>query len=170
MKEISPGESWEAASRRAYWDRDVPLESWRMMVRAGHRSYLPDAIVRIPVAQFVHFYGTEQFLLDWPMIRALLPVEAAEKAGMHDIVWSRLAGGGWNLRPSPDFYRMPRRRREFLARVARSPGESIYRIAKSLSMQYRRAHDHAMSLIREGRITAVAAVEGGHRKLKLFPS
>lgn len=138
--------------------------------REGHRSYLPDAISAMPAAQFIRFYGAERFVLDWPAMRSTLPVRVAGKTGMYDLIWSKLAGGGWNLKPAPDYYLMPTRRREFLARVARDPGESIYQVAKSLGMQYRRAHDHAAALAREGKIRAVEAVEGGHRKLKLLPS
>jgi hypothetical protein len=161
-------DSWEAVSKKAYWDRDVPLGKWREKVREGHMSYLPDAVSAMSVAEFVRFYGTRRFLLDWPAMRAALPVSASTKVGMYDIVWSRLAGGGWNLKPVPDFYRMPERRRQFLVQVARVPGKSIYTVAKSLNMQYRRAHDHAKSLLIEGKIRAVEAVEGGRRKLKLF--
>jgi predicted transcriptional regulator len=65
---------------------------------------------------------------------------------------------------------MPERRRELFVAVAREPGKSIYEVAKSLGMQYRRAHDHAVNLIREGKIRGADVVEGGHRKTKLYPS
>jgi hypothetical protein len=170
VKELNAADSWESISKRASWDREVSLDVWREKVREGHRSYLPDAITAMSAPQFVHFYGVERFLLDWPAMRARLPAAVAVKSGMYDLVWSKLAGGGWNLKPAPDYYLMPRRRREFLVNVARAPGQSIYQAAKSLHMQYRRAHDHAMTLAREGKIRTVEAVEGGHRKLKLFPS
>jgi predicted ArsR family transcriptional regulator len=81
-----------------------------------------------------------------------------------------LAGGGWNLRPVPDFHNMPRRRKQFMAQVARSPGKSIYELAKALGMQYRRAHEHAQTLTKEGKLRARESVENGHRKRKLFPA
>lgn len=90
--------------------------------------------------------------------------------GVYDIVWSKLAGGGWNLRPFSDFYTMPERRRQFLMAVAKAPGKSIYEIAKLLDMQYRRAHDHALTLIKSGKIRGKEKVENGHRKTKLYPA
>jgi hypothetical protein len=163
-------ENWEAVSKKAYWDRDVPLEKWRERISTGHRSYLPDAVSGIDVAEFVHFYGAERFVRDWPTLRPLLPGKVAKRTGVYDLAWSRLAGGGWNLRPVPDFNAMPERRRQFFVAVARSPGKSIYEVAKSLGMQYRRAHDHALNLIREGKIRGADVMEGGHRKTKLYPS
>ena len=65
---------------------------------------------------------------------------------------------------------MPERRRNFLTQVARAPGMSIYEVAKSLGLQYRRAHDHAANLLRDGKIRAVETIERGHRKMKLFPT
>lgn len=46
----------------------------------------------------------------------------------------------------------------------------LYEVAKSLGLQYRRAHDHAASLLKEGKIRAVETIERGHRKMKLFPT
>jgi len=170
VKKRNATDTWETVAKRAYWDRDVSLDVWREKVREGHPSYLPDAVSAMSAAQFIHFYGAQGFLLDWPAMRSKLPATVAGKAGMYDLIWSKLAGGGWNLKPAPDYYLLPKRRREFLAQVARDPGESIYQVAKSLHMQYRRAHDHATALVSEGKIRTVEAVEDGHRKLKLFPS
>lgn len=170
MKSMTEVGSWEAISRKAYWDRDIPLDKWRDRVSTGHRSYLPDAVTGMEVAEFVHFYGVGPFVRDWPRLRAQLPETVARKAALYDMAWSRLAGGGWNLRPFPDFSAMPQRRRQFLVAVAHNPGRSIYEIAKSLGMQYRRAHDHAANLIREGKLRGKDAVEGGHRKTKLYPA
>lgn len=170
MKPFSASETWETVSRKAYWDRDVTLEKWRDKVSTGHRSYLPDAVAGMDVAEFVHFYGVSQFVHDWPTLRQLLPKSIVRKASVYDLAWSRLAGGGWNLRPTPDFNALPERRRQFLVEVAKKPGRSIYEIAKTLGMQYRRAHEHAVNLIQVGKIRGKEAVEGGHRKKKLYPA
>lgn len=170
MKPPREIESWEAVSKKAYWDRDIPLEKWRDRVSTGHRSYLPDAVTRMEVSEFAHFYGVRKFVRDWPLLRAQLPEQAASKAGIYDIAWSRLAGGGWNLRPSPDFNTLPERRRQFMVAVAKTPGRSIYELAKALGMQYRRAHDHAVNLIQAGKVCSKEVVEGGRRKMKLYPA
>jgi hypothetical protein len=162
--------SWEAVSKKAYWDRDIPLEKWQDRVSIGHRSYLPDAVTGMDVSEFAHFYGLRKFVRDWPLLRAKLPEKSARKAGVYDMAWSRLAGGGWNLRPTPDFSTMPERRRQFMIAVAKAPGRSIYEIAKSLGMQYRRAYEHAVNLIQGGKIRGKEVVEGGHRKTKLYPT
>jgi hypothetical protein len=49
--------SWEVVSKKAYWDRDIPLEKCRSQVSTAHRSYLPDAVFWMDVSEFVHFYG-----------------------------------------------------------------------------------------------------------------
>lgn len=170
MKPRNTIEPWDAVSKKVYWDRDVALDKWREMVHAGHRSYLPDAVATMDVTEFVHFYGAKQFVLDWPTLRSSLPGPVAQRAGTYDLAWSRLAGGGWNLRPVKDFHDMPRRRKQFMVQVALSPGKSIYELAKSLGMQYRRAHEHAQTLIKEGKLRDREGVENGHRKRHLFPS
>lgn len=170
MRQHMEVESWEAVSKKAYWDRDIPLEKWQDRVSIGHRSYLPDAVTGMEVSEFAHFYGIRKFVRDWPLLRAKLPEKSARKAGVYDMAWSRLTGGGWNLRPTPDFSTMPERRRQFMIAVAKAPGRSIYEIAKSLGMQYRRAHEHAVNLIRVGKVRGKEVVEGGHRKTKLYPT
>ncbi|MFH1987964.1 MAG: hypothetical protein ABIK25_10105 [Pseudomonadota bacterium] len=170
MKPLMEVESWEAVSKKAYWDRDVPLEKWKERVSEGHRSYLPDAVTGLDISEFVHFYGVKKFIRDWPFLRANLPEKIARKAGVYDMAWSRLAGGGWNLRPTADFNAMPKRRRQFLVAIAKTPGMSIYEVAKMLGMQYRRAHDHAVNLIQGGKVRGKEVVEGGHRKTKLYPA
>jgi hypothetical protein len=170
MKAMAKEVTWEAISKKAYWDRDVPLEKWRDRVSTGHRSYLPDAVVGMTVSEFVHFYGVKNFVRDWPYLRSLLPENVAKKASIYDLAWSRLAGGGWNLRPFIDFNTMPEPRRQFLLAVASMPGNSIYELAKSLGMQYRRAHEHAVNLIQAGKVRGKVVVEGGRSKTKLYPT
>ena len=169
MKPRDEIESWDVVSKKVYWDRDVVLDKWRSMVSLGHRSYLPDAVKTMDVTEFIHFYGSKRFVETWPELRACLPVTADRDAKIYDAAWSRLVGGGWNLKPTRDFYSMPKRRRQFLLLAARSPGKSIYALAKELGMQYRRAHDHAQGLINEGKLRHIEVIEGGLRKRKLYP-
>ena len=161
---------WEALSKKVYWDREVPLARWREKIAAAHPSYLPAAIATMTPAEFIRFYGLEKFKRGWPAMRAKLPLETIRYAPVFDLAWSQAAGGGWNLRPSADFFAMPQRRRDFLTQVARTPGMSIYAVAKTLGLQYRRAHDHASQLITEGKIRAVETREHRRRKLQLFPA
>lgn len=163
-------EPWESVCKKAYWDREIPLGKWQDRVSIGHRSYLPDAVAGMEVSEFAHFYGIRKFARDWPLLRAKLPEKSARKAGVYDMAWSRLVGGGWNLRPTPDFSTMPKRRRQFMIAVAKTPGKSIYEIAKSLGMQYRRAHEHAANLIQDGKVRGKEVVESGRRKTKLYPT
>lgn len=142
-------EPWDVVSKKAYWDRNVEPQQWRDRIAIGHRSYLPDAIKAMRPLEFIHFYGRDTFVLDWPRLRALLPKNVHTHCPFYDVFWSQLAGGGYNLKPFPDHYELPERRRQFLRAVAKIPGKSIYEVAKSLDMQYRRAHDHALALIRD---------------------
>jgi hypothetical protein len=170
MKPLTELQSWETVSKKAYWDRDVSLKKWREMVAVGHPSYLPDAVSGMDVPEFVHYYGAQRFIADWPLLRTRLPDKVARNACLHDVAWSRLVGGGWNLRPSVDFTAMPQRRRQFLVAVCKSPGRNIYEVANSLGMQYRRAHEHAVSLMQDGKIRGRQVVDGGRRKTKLYPA
>lgn len=163
-------DSWETLSKKVYWDRDIPLERWRERISTGHRSYLPDAVSTMTPTEFVRFYGLSKFKRDWPTLRAKLPKETVKYAAIFDLAWSQSVGGSWNLRPTEDFFSMTEKRRNFLTQVAYVPGMSIYEIAKSLGLQYRRAHDHAARLLREGKIRTVETIERGHRKMKLFPT
>ncbi len=169
MKPRNEIEPWDTVSKKVYWDRDVALDKWKEMVSIGHRSYLPDAVATMDVVEFIHFYGAKRFVEDWPTLRGLLPAARIRRAGTYDMAWSRLVGGGWNLKPMKDFHVMPKRRKQFMLRVALLPGKSIYELAKDLGMQYRRAHDHAQTLIKEGKLRDKEVVQGGHRKRKLYP-
>jgi hypothetical protein len=162
-------EPWDVVSKKAYWDRDVDLHKWRDRIAIGHRSYLPDAVTAMHPREFIHFYGRQPFVSAWPKLRAMLPEQVARQCGLYDVFWSQLAGGGYNLKPLPDFYALPTRRHEFLTAVARTPGKSIYEIGKSLGLQYRRAHDHAVALMHDKRIKGRAVMDGNRRKIKLYP-
>jgi hypothetical protein len=162
--------NWETLSKKVYWDRDVPLDRWIEKITAGHRSYLPDAISTMTPAEFVHYYGVDLFKANWPRLRATLPKSALKYASVYDLAWSKAIGGGWNLRPTADFFEMPAKRRAFLIQVAKTPGRSIYAISKALGLQYRRAHDHAVRLRTEGKIRSFETVDHNHRTLKLFPA
>jgi len=169
MKPINTVESWKSVSKKVYWDRDVSLEKWIEKVSVGHRSYLPDAISAMDVSEFLYFYGVKKFTRDWPELRCHLPENVARKSGVYDLAWSKLVGGGWNLKPYSDFNHMPKRKQQFLIAVAKTPGLSIYEVAKSLDMQYRRAFEHAVNLRREGKMRASEVVESGRKKTKLYP-
>lgn len=168
--ETNAVEPWEAVSKKVYWDRDVPLEKWRKRVSEGHGSYLPDAVCLMSAKEFTHYYGIREFVLDWPRLRAGLSADVAKRTGMLGLAWSQLVGGGWNLRPFPDFYLMPAKRRAFLTQVAKTPGKSVCEVAKALGMQFRRARDHASALAKEGKVSPKALVEGGRRKTRLYPA
>ena len=170
MSEAARSDTWRTLSKKVFWDRDVALQRWRERVAAGHRSYLPDSIATLTPVEFVRFYGLDNFKRDWPALRAALPKETLKFASVFDVAWSHAVGGGWNLVPAADYYAMAARRRDFLTEVARAPGKSIYEVAKSLGMQYRRAHEHAGSLIEAGKIRSVDAVESGIRKRRLYPA
>lgn len=170
MKSPMKLETWESVSKKVYWDRDIPLEKWKDRISVGHHSYLPDAVTGMKVSEFVHFYGVKKFIRDWPVLRAKLPEKTVRKVALYDMAWSNLAGGGWNLRPTPDYFAMPERRRQFMVAIAKTPGRSIYEIAKALDMQYRRAHEHAINLILSGKVRGKDVKESGRRKTKLYPA
>ncbi len=163
-------QAWEKISKKTYWDRDVPLDVWRERTRQAHRSYLPEAVRRMQVREFAYFYGKDAFVADWPRLKAALPRDVAASAGMYDIAWSQLAGGSFNLRPVPQFYDMASKQREFFVEAMRTPGSSIYQIAKRLGMQYRRAHDHAQALIAQGIVRDKPVDSGGRKQRLLYPS
>lgn len=162
-------EPWDVVSKKAYWDRNVKLDKWRDRIAIGHRSYLPDAVRAMHPREFIYFYGSQSFVVDWPRLRALLPKNVQVYCPFYDVFWSQLAGGGYNLKPFPDYYELPERRRQFLTVVAKNPGKSIYEVAKTLDMQYRRAHDHATALIQANRIKGREVIDGSRRKIKLYP-
>jgi hypothetical protein len=170
MKSLKEVESWSVVSKKAYWDREVSLEKWKTRVAQAHRSYFPDAIAKFHAIEFIYFYGKSDYVTDWPKLRAQLPSSHQKYLGMYDLHWSQLAGGGWNLRPSLSYLDLSKRRKEFLLAISKTPGKSIYEIAKELHMQYRRAHDHAKDLMEKRLIRGQSVIETGHRKTKLFPA
>lgn len=161
---------WEALSKKAYWDRDVPLNIWKEGIAEAHRSYLPGAVKAFDPIEFIHYYGANEFKSDWPRLRKRLEADMVRRhAAVYDLAWSRLVSGTWNLAPDERVTALPERRREFLFAVSRRPGSSIYAIAAGLGMQYRRAHDHARELSQAGFVLMKPTVQGGRLSNKLFP-
>jgi hypothetical protein len=162
--------SWEVLSKKAYWDRDVQLSTWREQIRKAQRSFLPGAIKAFDPVEFIQYYGVEEFKADWPRLRKSLEADIAHRhAPVFDLAWSRLISGSWNLQPDERIASMPPRKREFLFAVARKPGLSIYAIAGSLGMQYRRAHEHAKALSEAGLLLIKPSVQSGRLSNLLFP-
>ncbi len=161
---------WDVLSKKAYWDRDVPLTTWQQRIREAHRSYLPGAIQAFDPVEFIHYYGVDAFKTDWPRLRRSLEADVAKRhSAVFDLAWSRLISGTWNLAPDDRVTSMPKRRREFLFAVARKPGSSIYAIAAMLGMQYKRAHEHARDLSEAGLLLIKPSVQTGRLSNLLFP-
>jgi hypothetical protein len=170
MKQLHEVLPWEALSKKAYWDRNVPLASWKKGIAQAHRSYLPGAIKALDPVEFIHYYGPSAFKADWPRLRRSLGADMTRRhAAVYDLAWSRLTSGTWNLAPDERITSMPKRRREFLFAVSRMPGSSIYALAACLGMQYRRAHDHARDLSQAGLVLIKPTVQGGRLSNLLFP-
>jgi len=115
-------EDWETVCKKVYWDRTIPLERWQERIAAGHRSYLPDAVSILNPVEFARYYGSENFKRDWPRLRSMLPAEFLQFAPVYDAAWSHAVGGGWNLKPTPDYFSMPKRRKAFLTEIVRTLG------------------------------------------------
>jgi hypothetical protein len=162
--------SWELLSKKAYWDRDVPLLTWQQRTSEAHRSYLPGAVKAFDPVEFIHYYGVPAFKTDWPRLRKSLEADVARRhTPVFDLAWSRLISGTWNLVPDERIASLPTRRREFLFAVVGKPGLSIYAIASMLGMQYRRAHEHAKDLSAEGLLLMKTSVQSGRSRNLLFP-
>ena len=161
---------WDALSKKAYWDRDVPLVIWKKGIAEAHRSYLPGAVKAFDPVEFIHYFGVNAFKADWPRLRKSLEADIARRhAAVFDLAWSRLISGTWNLAPDERIASMPKRRREFLFAISRRPGSSIYVIAGVLGMQYRRAHEHAQNLSQAGLVLMKPTVQSGRLSNRLFP-
>lgn len=162
--------AWVDLSKKAYWDRDVPLATWQQRISEAHRSYLPCAIKAFDPVDFIHYFGVDAFKAQWPRLRKCLDADTAKQhAPVFDLAWSRLVSGSWNLAPDESITTMPERRREFLYAVARKPGLSIYAIAAMLGMQYKRAHEHAKYLGQAGLLFIRPSVKAGRLSNLLFP-
>lgn len=157
--------TWEMTSKKAYWDRSINLDTWRSKVISGHPSYLPDAVKRMSAKEFIYFLGQEQFILNWPTMLASLPTAYVSNSWICTLNWSVLVSGSWNLLPKENFWLLSKKRREFFIQTAKQHGATIYCIAKSLNMQYRRAHEHAMDLIASSDIRGEHVFENGRKKL-----
>ena len=170
MKHRSEILSWEILSKKAYWDRDVPLSTWQQRTSEAHRSYLPGAVKAFDPVEFIHYYGVAAFKADWPRLRKSLEADVARRhTPAFDLAWSRLISGTWNLVPDDRIASLPTRRREFLFAVVGKPGLSIYAIANMLGMQYRRAHEHAKDLSEAGLLLMKPSVQSGRLSKLLFP-
>lgn len=168
MKSLDDLESWEVVSKKVYWDRDVSLNKWIEMIAIGHPSYLPDAINVMQAAEFLKFYGVRKFTHDWPFLKSQIKTKKG-KFGMYDLAWSQLSGGGYNLKPYPEFNDMPEDKKQFLIAVAKTPGKCIEQIAETLNIQCWQATQLADNLISDGKIKRVHQIDDGQVVIKLYP-
>ncbi|PKO61666.1 MAG: hypothetical protein CVU24_07580 [Betaproteobacteria bacterium HGW-Betaproteobacteria-18] len=87
MKPRNEVKPWNVVSKKVYWDRAVELEKWQERVAIGHPSYLPDAVATMDDVEFIHFYGAQRFVADWPALRESLPAAAIGQAAIYDMAW-----------------------------------------------------------------------------------
>jgi hypothetical protein len=163
---------WAGISKRAYWDRAVDLADWQEKIAQAHRSYLPEALQWFSAKEFAQLYGKEHFGEDWPRLKARaaqMQPELARFFPLYDVYWSHIVEAGVNLRPSLWWYDLPKREKEFLRAISRQPGQSIYKTAKDLKMQYRRAHDYTQDLIARGIVFVRSETVNNRPQSQLYP-
>ncbi|WP_430228425.1 winged helix-turn-helix domain-containing protein [Paraburkholderia tropica] len=144
--------SWDRIKRRVYWDRDVSLEKWQEFTAAAHPSFLPAAVYRMHVLDFIHYYGAKQFVQDWPRLREKLPLKEQKRAGWYDAVWSHLVSHSKNLFPVSDFWDMPRIRRDVMIAAAKEPGMNIDELADKLDVNATKLEAHVKELMDQGKL------------------
>jgi hypothetical protein len=163
---------WAEVSRRVYWDRAVELVDWQVKVAQAHRSYLPQALQALSAKDFAALYGQQAFCADWPRLKAQaqkMQPDLARFFPLYDLLWSLLMQAGVNMRPHLWWYELPKREKEFLRSVSRQPGQSIYKTAKDLGLQYRRAHDYAQDLIARGLVFVRSEISNNRAQSRLYP-
>jgi hypothetical protein len=172
MSQRAQKKLWAEVSKRVYWDRAVELADWQVKVAQAHRSYLPQALQTLSAKDFAALYGRENFCADWPRLKAQaqkMQPELARVFPLYDLLWSRSVEAGVNLRPHLWWYELPKREKEFLRCVSREPGQSIYKTAKDLGLQYRRAHDYAQDLMARGLVFVRSEISNNRVQSRLYP-
>lgn len=167
----TPAKPWAVVSKLVYWDRDVLLDKWQVKKLEGSASYLPAAIRRMTVADFVYFLGKQSFIDHWPAIRDFVPSVDKAYAAKHDLTWSWLKSGTFNMKPESSKASWPGRKWEVYQEVLQHPGSSIYALAKRANMPYRKAHANVQELISEQLIHARQRIgnSNGRRQSALYP-
>jgi hypothetical protein len=171
-QKLEQAKLWAEISKRAYWNRAVELADWQSKTSQEHRSYLPQALQFFSAKEFVQLYGEEAFCADWPRLKAQaesLQPSLAQFFPLYDVRWSQLMEAGVNLRPHLWWFELSKREKEFLRCVSSKPGQSIYKTAKDLGMQYRRAHDYAQDLMQRGIVFARQETVSSRRQNRLYP-
>jgi hypothetical protein len=156
MKNISnilPEDLWNKRKHEVFWDRTVEFDTWKKQFINGHLSYVIPTIDYLPIKDVIKLLGKKSFSENWPIIR-LIAIKNWKKApgriAKWDTVWSYITTKSFDIKPLPEWKTLSVRRRDFLLYVAFNQGKSIYSIAKTLNMQYRRAHEHAKCLSKIG--------------------
>lgn len=163
MKRLSEVLPWDDLSKKAYWDREISLPTWRAQVSAARPSYLPQAVAAFDPIEFIAYYGASPYKRDWPRLRQHLePGLVRRRAPTYDLVWSRLVGQCWNLPPDARILDLPGPMRDFLVAVARRPGAKLTEVSAALEIDAAQAQEHARALMAMG----LVRVEAGER---LFP-
>ena len=114
MKRRSEILPWDALNKKAFWDRDVPLATWRQGVQEGQRSYLPGAVAAFDPVEFIHYDGVDAFKADWPRLRQSVEAGAVHRLPLFDLAWSRLVSETWTVPPDERIASLLARKRDFL--------------------------------------------------------
>ncbi len=173
MNQREKKQLWTSIVKRAYWDRAVELADWQAKISQAHRSYLPQALQGFSAKEFAALYGEVGFCTDWPRLKARaqqIQPELGRFFPLYDLLWSQLIQAGVNLRPHLWWYELPKGEKEFLRCVSRQPGQSIYKTAKDLGMQYRRAHDYAQDLMARGIVFVRNEAVNNRLQSRLYPN
>src|SRR3989338_143548 len=130
--------------RQAFWSGEMSYRRWRGIMRRGpegHRKTFRQSFLYLPVRWLLHEIGEERFVEVWPAIRDEFSMDSsAERLAVHawDAVWGMIAAGDSQSPVAPEVAMIPRRRREILHLIGRTPEMSAYPVAKKTGRDYSR--------------------------------
>jgi hypothetical protein len=157
---------WIDVNHRVYWDRTIDLNKWKAGMARGSPSYLPAAIMYMHITDFIHYYGKDAFMYDWPRIRNTLGPGDKNICGRLDANWSIFVSNSYNLQPIADFYEISEDQRMILILVAQHPGITIIRLSQKIGIPKNYTKREVNKLLKENKLS----MRQDNEEIKLFPA
>jgi hypothetical protein len=173
MNQPSQVNTWEISRIAAFWDRPgLTYEKWLESIlkrdSKGDKMLL-QSMLHISNTNFIQLVGLEVFIEQYPDWRNLIDNDTQRsiiKKCTLDSLWSQHVCDTVFMRnPTKEWFNLTKKQKETFFCISNFGYESIYKVAKRMTRNYRRVHDDVNRLIEIGVIQSREKIVNGKRSI-----
>lgn len=173
MNQPSNFNAWEISRVAAFWDRPgLTYEKWLKSILIGDAKgdkMLLQSLLHMSNKNFIELVGLQLFIDHYPDWREHIDDDSQRsiiKKCTLDSIWSQqVCGTAYMKHPTKEWFTLTKKQKETFYCIADFGYESIYKVAKRMTRNYKRTRDDVKQLINLGLIQSRERVINGKRTI-----